>query len=168
MLRTEYDFVKYITGTDKDAWEAEEDWFRWHTSFSQEQLVALCRKCDETVTEVISLQITKRSSGYAAMELSIDCGDKTLKISGEYDIREFLSPEGTELVNQTNAENNRKILPSGYFVLDPVYENGMLNELKVYGGGLGHGAGMSQNGAKGMAEAGMDCKEILETFFDIS
>lgn len=167
-LRSEHDFVKYITRADKHAWESEEDWFRWHTTFSQEQLVALCKKRDETVTEVISLQVTKRSSGYAAMELAIDCGEKTMKISGEYAIREFLSPEGTELTNQLEVQKDRKILPSGYFALDPVYEKGSLVKLNVFGGGLGHGAGMSQNGAKCMAEAGMSCKEILATFFDIS
>ena len=53
-------------------------------------------------------------------------------------------------------------------MLDPVYEQGSLVEMNVYGGGLGHGAGMSQNGAKRMAEAGINCKEILATFFDIS
>ena len=130
--------------------------------------MARCQKRDETVTEVMSWQVTKRSVGYAAMELAIDCGEKTIKISGEYAIREFLSPEGTALVNQANTEYNRKILPSGYFVLDPVYEQGSLVEMNVYGGGLGHGAGMSQNGAKRMAEAGINCKEILATFFDIS
>lgn len=167
-LKSEHDFVKYITRADKHAWESEEDWFRWHTTFSQEQLVALCQKRDETVTEVISLQVTKRSSGYAAMELAIDCGEKTMKISGEYAIREFLSPEGTELTNQLEVQKDRKILPSGYFALDSVYEKGSLVKLNVFGGGLGHGAGMSQNGAKCMAEAGMSCKEILATFFDIS
>ena len=167
-LKSEHDFVKYISREDKHAWESGEDWFRWHTTFSQEQLVALCQKRDETVSEVISMQVTKRSSGYAALELVIDCGEKTMKISGEYEIREFLSPEGTDLTNQSEVQNDRKILPSGYFVLDPVYEQGSLVEMNVYGGGLGHGAGMSQNGAKRMAEAGINCKEILATFFDIS
>lgn len=167
-LRSEYDFGKYIRKADPHAWEAKEEWFRWHTAFSQEQLAALCQKYDDAVSEVISLQVTKRSSGYAALELSIDCGEKTLKISGEYDIREFLSPEGTNLVNQSETQNNRKILPSAYFMLDPVYKEGKLVKMNVYGGGLGHGAGMSQNAAKCMAEEGRDYREILASFFDIS
>ena len=167
-LRSEHDFVRSITKGDKNAWETEEEWFRWRTTFSQEQLVTLCQKHDETVTEVISMQVTKRSSGFAAMELAIDCGEKTMKISGEYAIREFLSPEGTGLTNQSEVQNGRKILPSGYFALEPVYEKGSLVKMNVFGGGLGHGAGMSQNGAKCMAEAGMSCQELLATFFDIS
>ncbi|MCD8333327.1 MAG: SpoIID/LytB domain-containing protein, partial [Clostridiales bacterium] len=36
---------------------------------------------------------------------------------------------------------------------------------KVYGGGLGHGIGMSQYGANGMAQAGKSYEEILTAFF---
>ena len=36
----------------------------------------------------------------------------------------------------------------------------------IYGGGYGHGAGMSQNGAQGMAKKGKNYKEILKFFYD--
>ena len=93
---------------------------------------------------------------------------RRMAIDGEYDIREFLSPAGVDLTNQSETRSDRKVLPSGYFALDPVYSKGKLEKVKIYGGGLGHGAGMSQNGAKCMAEKGMTYKEILATFFDIS
>ena len=35
----------------------------------------------------------------------------------------------------------------------------------IYGGGYGHGVGMSQNGAQGMARNGMNYKDILTSFF---
>ena len=35
----------------------------------------------------------------------------------------------------------------------------------ISGGGYGHGVGLSQNGAKGMAEAGMSYQEILAYFY---
>ncbi len=35
----------------------------------------------------------------------------------------------------------------------------------ISGGGLGHGIGMSQNGANEMAKKGRDYKEILSLFF---
>lgn len=38
----------------------------------------------------------------------------------------------------------------------------------IYGGGYGHGIGMSQNGAKNMALAGMDAEEILAFFYEQS
>ena len=35
----------------------------------------------------------------------------------------------------------------------------------IWGGGYGHGVGMSQNGAEGMARAGKNYREILEFFY---
>lgn len=37
---------------------------------------------------------------------------------------------------------------------------------KIYGGGFGHGAGLSQNGADTLAEKGYDYREILTYFFE--
>lgn len=36
----------------------------------------------------------------------------------------------------------------------------------LYGGGYGHGLGMSQNAANGMAKAGMNYEEILQYFYN--
>ena len=35
----------------------------------------------------------------------------------------------------------------------------------IFGGGYGHGVGMSQNGARAMAGAGKNCGEILSFFY---
>ena len=57
------------------------------------------------------------------------------------------------------------LLPSGYFVLEPVQENEKTVGYEVYGGGLGHGAGMSQNGARILAEQGESYESILHYFY---
>ena len=44
-------------------------------------------------------------------------------------------------------------------------EDGSLNGYMIHGGGYGHGVGMSQNGAKGMAEEGYSYEEILKYFY---
>lgn len=41
-----------------------------------------------------------------------------------------------------------------------------ITSYKIYGGGFGHGAGLSQNGANELAEKGYDYKEILKYFFE--
>ena len=38
----------------------------------------------------------------------------------------------------------------------------------LYGGGFGHGIGMSQNAARRMAQAGYDYKQILQFFYECS
>lgn len=62
-----------------------------------------------------------------------------------------------------NGENVNTItmLPSAFFTLQE-QENG---RYEIMGGGLGHGIGMSQYGADGMARAGKTAAEILQYFF---
>ena len=45
-------------------------------------------------------------------------------------------------------------------------EKGEVTEIRVYGGGYGHGIGMSQNGAKAMGGAGYSCEDILRFYYD--
>ena len=45
------------------------------------------------------------------------------------------------------------LLPSAFFYLMPNYENDVLVSYTLIGGGYGHGKGMSQNGARHMADA---------------
>ena len=58
-----------------------------------------------------------------------------------------------------------QLLPSAFFYLQPVSEEGILTGYEVYGGGYGHGEGMSQNGARHMAEQGEDCETILKNYY---
>lgn len=72
------------------------------------------------------------------------------------------------------------MLPSSFFAIEPVYEtdDGISTEkakeapvvisYTLYGGGFGHGIGMSQNAARRMAQAGYDYKQILQFFYECS
>ncbi|MDF2878835.1 MAG: SpoIID/LytB domain protein, partial [Clostridia bacterium] len=40
-----------------------------------------------------------------------------------------------------------------------------INTLTLYGGGFGHGVGMSQDGVKGMATRGYTYREILRHYY---
>lgn len=58
------------------------------------------------------------------------------------------------------------LLPSTLFVIDRVTDaSGNLTGYKVYGGGNGHGAGMAQTGAVGMARAGLTYDQILKKYY---
>ena len=45
------------------------------------------------------------------------------------------------------------------------YQGGVLSGFLLNGGGYGHGDGMSQNGAKHLAEEGWSCQEILKYYY---
>lgn len=65
-----------------------------------------------------------------------------------------------------NASGVPTLLPSNLFVIDPITNgSGQLTGYRVYGGGNGHGAGMAQTGAVGMARAGHTYAQILQKYY---
>ena len=56
--------------------------------------------------------------------------------------------------------NGFDTLPSAFIAVE---KSG--SAFRIYGGGYGHGAGMSQNGAQGMAKGGSDYEDILKFFY---
>ena len=94
-------------------------------------------------------------------------GEKdTCRIHGEYRIRQIFSPFGAELRPQKGETvMDWELLPSGYFYMDALVEDGNCEGYLLHGGGYGHGCGMSQYGAMKMAEMGYDYKAILNSFF---
>ena len=57
-----------------------------------------------------------------------------------------------------------ELLPSACFIVVPEKEGETAVSFTFYGGGYGHGVGMSQNGAKHLAEQGKSYEEILRYF----
>lgn len=63
-------------------------------------------------------------------------------------------PGGIIHKNDGTITRGGDLLPSGYFILTQAKTDGKVTGYAVTGGGLGHGAGMSQNGARLLAEPG--------------
>ena len=58
------------------------------------------------------------------------------------------------------------MLPSTLFVIEQITNSaGAVTGYKVYGGGNGHGAGMPQTGAVGMARANATYQQILQKYY---
>ena len=66
-----------------------------------------------------------------------------------------------------NASGNPANLLSTLFFIEPVHETGTgaLAGFRVYGGGFGHGVGLAQTGAVGMAQKGRTYEEILRHYY---
>ena len=75
-------------------------------------------------------------------------------------MRTVLGAAATNVTGKDGEPVDMALLPSAYCSVTPTEEG-----FVVYGGGYGHGIGMSQNGANGMAKAGMNYVEILTTFY---
>ena len=118
------------------------------------------------IGEILSAEIIARNTGGAVHELLLTGSEGVLKIKYEYNIRLMLGIPGGEVhKNDGSISEGGNLLPSGYFVLEPVEEAGELAGYQIYGGGLGHGAGMSQVGARILAEEGYGYDEILQYFY---
>ncbi|MDO5540986.1 MAG: SpoIID/LytB domain-containing protein [Eubacteriales bacterium] len=149
-------FAAFISESNIRAYEAGEPWYRWETYLSL-----------ESWEDVGAIEVRDRLPNGRAEEICVTdrTGNEEL-IEGEYNIRRFLAGGMQTIVLQDEEEiSDMNLLPSAFFMLEPLYEEGSLTGYKVRGGGYGHGKGMSQNGAKYMAGEGMDYVEILEEYY---
>lgn len=189
-LRDEAAFDTFIRAVNPEDFEAEEGWYRW--SYQVEKLdtdhmlevlqrryaansnLILSWKENEYVSEEIrelgsitDLYIEKRGSGGVAEELVIVTDTGKIKVISEHNIRYVLNDGSAEVERQDGSRiASPNLLPSGFFVISTGKESGSVVNYSLTGGGFGHGAGMSQNGAKAMALDGYTAAEILSYFYE--
>jgi len=189
-LTDEEEFNKFIRKKHAGDLEIAEPWYRWSCYVPLDQIranvekwagVRAARSADgimqkkkeeyvwsdaKNIGKIIGAEIIERNTGGAVQQMLLIGEKGTLKIKYEYNIRLMLGIPGGQIhKNDGSTGEGGNLLPSGYFVLEPVAENGSLAGYQVYGGGLGHGAGMSQNGARILAEQGSNYEEILQYFY---
>ncbi len=125
------------------------------------------------IGELLDLRVTARGSGGNALTLEIAGSSGVYRVSKELNIRSLLCPSnqytGTEDIVVYRMDDqilNYPLLPSANIAFEIIRNhNNDIVEVVIYGGGIGHGVGMSQWGARGMAEAGYSYAEILTSFY---
>ena len=111
--------------------------------------------------EVQQLKVLERSSSGAVLRLLITFSDGEAELLNENDIRQVLGVWMGDLQDKDgNSLAVNGMLPSVYFYVQPVEEG-----IVLFGGGLGHGIGMSQYGADGYAKQGADMEAILNFYY---
>ncbi len=107
---------------------------------------------------------SKRGKSGAILVLTVQFEFGKVEIRSEYNIRSIL---GCAMEQITYADGTTdtsvRFLPSAYFSISFDKKS---SRYVLTGGGNGHGMGMSQYGAAGMARAGWNYKQILEFFYD--
>ena len=182
---TEVEFRKFITSVRYTDLEAGEPWYRWQAEVSVQKLGENLAEMGCEKQELPSMiKILSREENGRAMQLEVTFADGTLEvIEGEYDIRRALAPDaGTLILQDGSVCDGLGMLPSGWFVIestekmleDQLWESEIQEDsterippavFRLLGGGYGHGSGLSQNGARCMAEQGMKFEEILEFYY---
>lgn len=118
--------------------------------------------------DISQIKIVKRAESGVLQKIKLTGRNQELTVSGEYNIRCLLVPSSDTAVilQDKSTRNGMSLLPSGYFFLEEINDGEQITGYKIYGGGFGHGAGLSQNGADTLAEKGYDYREILTYFFE--
>lgn len=185
----------FLGQRDGDFYEKEEPWYRWsyrvetvdekafwERVWIRAQADGQCvfvpgeagewnavkerTKLSENTGKIREIRVTKRSSGGAAQELLIESENGQVRIQSEYSIRYVLCDGKTQAVRQDGSTAAvTSLLPSSFFQVSTFKTDGFMIGYTLIGGGYGHGIGMSQNGAKHMAEASVSAEEILTFFY---
>ena len=150
---TEEAFASFITKRDSTSLEVEDGWYRWQVTIPADVLSE--RAADQKIGEITGIEVRRRSEGGAAETVLIEGEKGSMEIEGEYQIRKFLSAKGWPIQkNDGTVSCEMELLPSACFIVVPEKEGETVVSFTFYGGGYGHGVGMSQNGAKHLAEQG--------------
>ncbi|MCD8335813.1 MAG: SpoIID/LytB domain-containing protein [Lachnospiraceae bacterium] len=177
-LDKEQAFRAFLAEIPDESAEYGSAWVRWEAEIPVPQILdRLAETYGIQADTLEEISVESRSGNGQALLLRVAAGGETVEIEGEYAIRQFLSPAeaGVELMDGT-AVSGLQLLPSAFFWLEleeyaldgeNIADNMAAEEdiLHIYGGGYGHGNGMSQYGAAQMAEEGASYLEILEYYY---
>lgn len=191
-LTEEKVFENFILNKDYPSFDSSISWYRWETELHSKTLekqintvLESRKKADPeyilvknkeggyvqesfgSIGELKNIRVSHRGVGGIVDAIIIEGTKETIQVIKEYNIRCILAPIGEKLIRKDDSViESSTLLPSAYFILKPVYQNDRLESLKLYGGGYGHGVGMSQTGAKGMALEGYSYEAILKFFYN--
>ena len=153
-----------------DAYDIRSPYFRWEREWNVEELktnlqntlvaqsttgfVKPALKKGEALGDIIDIKVLSRGDSGKIIEMEIVTDSQTYRISKELVIRRLMTKDG-------------KALPSANVVFEKINdEEGNLSSIHAYGGGFGHGVGMSQYGAGFMStELHKSYDKILQHYY---
>lgn len=184
-LSTESAFKSFINSTTT-TFDSKSDWYRWHVTMTKKAFqkyingklaswyasypsyVKTKQKNGSYKSQKISsigklknVTIVERKKSGVACVLQIKGSKNTVRIYGGERLRYILSPGLNPIVKKNGGNvSNMSSLPSSFFYVKKGKKN-----YTIYGGGYGHGVGMSQCGANQMGREGYNYVKILHHYF---
>jgi stage II sporulation protein D len=187
---TEEEWLSFYKNVNLKAIDSVSPYFRWRIEFPKAAInqslnkslkviferyrdFMIIRKDDKIIKELPELidlkdiVVLKRSEGGNVIQLSFVFENATVDLAGDYYIRsaircskEYNGIPISVIRHKGSPLTNVNFLPSSFFSVE---KNG--DKFVIYGGGYGHGAGMSQYGAMELGKSGTDYRSILNTFY---
>ncbi len=189
-LSGEEAFKGFIKSEDASDFDYGFPYYRWNSTMTLEQLSTsinsslfarycaspgkvLVKQNDGWVSQEIrsigalqKIEVTKRSKAGAVLEIVLYGSENTVKVSDELGLRYLLNVGNAGLKLFDGGVINGRMLPSAYCYFEPVKEGSEIIGYTIWGGGNGHGIGMSQNAVSNMVKSGMSYDEILTFFYE--
>ncbi len=156
-------FEAFIKDSSAGAYESEFTMYRWSTKTNSK---ILSEKIGG-VGRITGLTVAERGAGGIAKTLKVVGTEGSKNFTTQGKIRTILGNTALTYTRNDGSEySGWETLPSAFIYIE---NNGTdpdnVTWFTIYGGGYGHGAGMSQNGAQGMAKSGKGCMDILRFFY---
>ena len=153
-----------------DAYDIRSSYFRWTREWTADELknalqstlaaqsatgfVKPAFKKGDTLDDLIELKVVRRGDSGKIIEMEVVTKSQTYKVFKELVVRRLITKDGKALPSANVVFENEKD------------ENGNLVGVKAFGGGFGHGVGMSQYGAGFMAtELKLPFDKILKHYY---
>lgn len=152
------------------AYDMRSPYFRWTREWNADELrkvleinlpsqsatgfVTPAFKKGDTLDDIIELRVLNRGNSGKIIDMEIVTNSQNYKVSKELVIRRLLTKDGKSLPSANMVFENSKD------------ESGNLISVKAFGGGFGHGVGMSQYGAGFMGnEMHLSYDKILQHYY---
>lgn len=179
----------FFKSKDIKCMENDSPWFRWTTSLEKDEINLLnqnikniykqtpylikvfengiyINKDIENIGKIKDINILERGESGNVMKIEIE-GDlakilifSDMAIKNTFKSKYLINNLGEKLENNFN-------LPSSNFVFDKVYDsNGYIEKITFYGGGYGHGVGLSLYAAKKLESENKNYAEIINYFYN--
>jgi stage II sporulation protein D len=188
-------FKDFILNPPADAYDQSSPWFRWQFSLPASQLADMLEKTLQDIFkanpdsveklegdifipatempatpigELLDLIPSSRGDGGILMAVEVEGSLGSWRINREYYIRQLLAPNGGKAILQRHDGSSLidfSLLPSAFVFWDKEWQGNKLTGLRFYGGGFGHGVGMSQYGVKELAGLSWSPEEIIRHYF---
>ena len=149
------DFSSYMR-SETSCFDSDSPLYRWKAILNLSEV----KESDYGLLE--SIQVKERNEAGYVTQLELVYENETIILKNENTIRTVLGKYLQETVlNNESVRTNFTMIPSACFEIVEQSDG----KVVLRGGGFGHGIGMSQYGAKAMAEAGYNYKEIIGYYY---
>ena len=121
---------------------------RWNVHLTADEIAALCKKAGHDVGTVQDVEILERGASFRVTRLRVRGSKGEVTVERELPVRRLLGG-----------------LRSALFAVSIERSGKKLASVDIYGAGFGHGVGLCQTGAIGMAQRGIRAEDILLHYF---